>query len=394
MILAQDGSKRSDKIRFGLMNNLIDGAIFCPCHEKPSKFKNEVLDYIKDFPNKFFIMDPHFHVSMMQANNIGGLLEYPFFKNNLVKEDFTIRNIQKYVKDVLKFQIDIGFNYIVSPSTVIDSFKSPWAYFSLQLYIESAEYIKSQKTSNKLLICLPIYDFALSEEEYLNEYLDNLTGLDVSGFYIIIIKPTSIHPNWNNTQLLSKLLYIIYQLSENDYEIYFGYTDIIGIIFEVFGANGFANGWWWKLRQFEQDRFIEKKGYGRRKPTYTSENLLNSITIVPELRSIAEIGKIDDVLSGTSFDEILRASHLRDWSNDWTQKNEIFNHWKVLSNISKKIEALKNIKDKMTTLENMINHAIALYKNLRKSGISFKGKSNPTHLQVWIESINRLKQII
>lgn len=394
MLFAQDGYARTDKIKKGLRNGLLEGAIFCPCYSTPARFERDIREYFDEFPEKKFFMDPHFYVSLMSANKIGRLSEYPFFKENLTKRDFSARNIINYVKENLDYQNNLNFKNILSPGVLIENFNGINAQLTLQIFRESEEYFDSVNNDKKLFLSLIILESALSDPESLNEFLDEITRLKVDGFYIIVQRSLNEFPQWTDSLLLAKLLYIIYSLDQNDYIVYAGYTDLVGLLFSAAGTKGFANGWWLNLKQLTRDKFIQRETGGGRKPkaTYTSNKLLNSININPELISINEIEKLESILSLTSVDNIFRERPIEEWETFWDKDIEAMQHWEAIKKILEEIDRLNSFEEKLTIIDSKIDSAIALYIDLNNDGIIFGNRGKPRHLYIWKKALNIFKE--
>lgn len=389
MILAQDGWQRGNKIFEGLNKNLVEGAIFCPFYQNHNSFKEDIKDYLEKYSGKIFFMDPYFYIFCMQVDKIGKLDSYPYFRQNLVKGDFTTRKIQEYVKEVLSYQKSLGFTYIVSPGVTIDNFDSAWAQIALQIFKDTEIYFSSSK-DNKSLALLIINEDALSNSESLDDFLDEITTIDLNGYYIIIEKNSIDFPNWSDPLKLSKLMKIIYFLKQNNYQIILGYTDLVGILLKAAGCDYFANGWFLNSRQFTRGKFLES--YGRQaKLLYTSAHLLNSIRIDPFLQTIHEIGRMSEVLSGLEIDHCFDGKTHTGLEDSWTKNCEILQYWETLRNLLIEIDNKEEINEKIDLINYLIDSALLLYDDLYDSGVFFDGRSRGIHLNIWKKAIENFK---
>jgi len=389
MLFAQDGHQPAEKIIKGLKDGFLDGAIFCPRTHPTDKLKEIIKTYRGDFPDKKFLLDTNFYVGALPVEKIGKLGSHPFFRTPLSRTSFSSKNIQKYVKDTINYQVNLGLTEIVSPGVILPSFSSEWSQITLQLFIESIEYVKSKKIKNKLLLCLPIREVALREDEQLSEYLDELTTLEADGFYIIIERATQRAPQWSDPLTLAGLLYLVNALNKNEYNIIVGYSDIVGFVLRAVGATGIANGWWRNLRQFTGERFLKKTGGHQPKATYTSASLLNSIFIDPEMQAITEVGLSSEILSKTSFDAKLEKDP---GDQSWSLEESVLHHWEVLKNLDNKINKLDNIEDRLNLIKQWIDQAQGLYVKIQSFGIKFDPITGPSHLKVWKEAITFFEQ--
>ncbi len=392
MLLAQDGHAPSGKIERGLATDLIDGAVFCPRAHSSGKIQEVLSDYKKRYAGKIFALDPNFYVSVFPADRTGKLDSFPFFQPNLRKAHFaSLKNIQSDVKNILDYQIALDLPYLISPGVIVQSFSSAWGQINLQLYSESIEYARAQKVKSKLLLCLPIGEAALREDEQLSDFLDELTALEVDGFYVFVERATREAPQWSDATTLSGLLYLTNSLSGNDYEVFIGYVDMVGILLKAVGAKAISNGWWRNLKQFTKDRYLEGGGGKPPRITYTSSSLLNSIFIDPELQIITEVGFGNEVLSHSSFDAKLGTDPI---NQAWTQEEATLHYWEVLRNLCNEIDKLDSVERKLALVKEKIQNAKGLYARLKGSGIGFESISGPIHLKVWEDSIVLFEQEI
>jgi len=389
MLFAQDGHQTSEKIKNGLKADIVDGAVLCPRTHSSQKLAEIFKTYSNEFSHKKFLLDPNFYVSLLPTEKIGQLDTYPFFHARLRRTSFTAKNIQRYVKETIDYQLAIGFPDIISPGVIIPSFTSTWSQVALQLFAESLDYIKGKKVKNKLLLCLPVRETALREDEQLGEYLDALTTLNVDGYYIFVERATQEAPQWSDPSTLAGLLYLVNALSKNDYRIIVGYIDIVGLLLRAVGATSIANGWWRTLKQFTNDKFIEKTGGHAPRAMYTSAALLNSIFIDPEMQAITEVGLNNEILSKTSFDNKLASDPT---NQPWSLEDSVLHHWEVIKNFDKKIDELGSVNDKLNIVKQWIDKAQGLYTRLRSLNVDFETISGPSHLRVWKEAIILFEQ--
>jgi len=96
------------------------------------------------------------------------------------------------------------------------------------------------------------------------DWLDIITTLDVSGFYLLVNRSRPVYPPtpWD-PQVLANLLRVIYTLTElNGYELIWGYADIDGLLGIAAGATAVASGWTYGLRAFSTAKWNETRTGG------------------------------------------------------------------------------------------------------------------------------------
>ncbi len=390
MLLAQDGHNRSNKIVEALKKEIIDGAIFSPRYQTSDVLTETISTIRKEFKDKFFLLDPMFYVSAMQATKTGKLETYSYFVPKLGRKDFSSKNIQKFVKEVVDFQLKLGLEYIISPSVVVPSFTSYMAQITIQLSIEASEYLKTVSPESKLIICLPVGESSLREDEQLSNFLDDLTTLDAFGYYIFVERATANMPQWTDPTTLSGLLYLVNVLAENGYQVYVGFIDIVGILTIAVGAKALANGWYRNQCLFTSDRFFEQPPRRQAREVYSSEPLLNSVYIDPELQAIFELGMIDDVLTGSNFDNVFKKDPI---TQPWPQDTAVMHQWATLKRLVDEIETVNTKEERISLIQKKIDNAQSLYSKLRTEGVEFEAASGPNHLRVWQEALTLFQQI-
>jgi len=238
-----------------------------------------------------------------------------------------------------------------------------------------------------LLLTLVINEAALREDEQLSDFLDALTTLEAKGFYLIVDRSTDL-PQWSDPGTLAGLLYLVNSLSKNGYKVILGYTDLVGLLTTAVGADSIANGWWKSLKLFSRSQFYDRSGGQRPRVTYTSEKLLNSVFVDPELQAIVESGFGGEVLSGTGSDNALSVNPAQ---QTWSQDNAALHHWKVVKSLLGKINQ-SDEEARLDQVESLIREAQTLYTRLRGVGIDFDTISGPSHLRTWLEAITVYKE--
>ena len=362
----------------------------CPRTRYATRLPDCFKELRAKYPEALFLLDPNFCVSAIGAQKKGQLETYPFFPPQLRRSDFTPRKMQEHVRKVVDYQVDIDASAIVSPGLIIPSFTHANAQINLQLFDETHEYVAQSGQPRDVLFCLPIAESALREEEQMQEYLADLTRLEGKGFYIFVERSTENSLWWSDPITLSNFMHLVYALNANGYEVYVGYTDLAGVLFEAVGATGLANGWWRSTRQFAQTRFEER--FGRRpRPQYTSVPLLSAVFVDPELQSIYEQGAIDEVISHSGFDDKLVTNPV---GQSWEPDQSALHNWAVLDALCKEVGAGVDMPTRLALLRGKIASAQGLYAKLKAAGVPFDPSTNGSHLRVWEEAIMLFEQSI
>ena len=206
---------------------------------------------------------------------------------------------------------------------------------------------------------------ALRQRHLVDDWLDNLTTLDVDGFYVVIRRASESYRQEYDPDVLTSLLWLCYSLTElNQYRVFAGYTDMTTLLLHAVGVTGTGAGWFGGLRQFTLRRFQENRGGRPPRPRYSSLPLLNSI-FVSELDSIHEEGLVGEVLSDSPHDAIFGAD-TNPLNIPWPLDESSLHHWWVLDAIRRQVSDGR-LQDRLDAAHTAIAQAQALYSEVGPS---------------------------
>lgn len=383
-LFAQHAYGKSDKIERALTDMSIDGAILSPRGEKPATLDSTIASLKSNFPRCTLLIDPQFHYSAFSPVKLGNLGDYSYFNASLTRANFlSASSINDYVDKVLKYQAERDLDYIVSPTVFFNSFNDTWSQVALQLAQASIERHKLLDTSAPLLISLVFAETALGENAVLDEFLNLVTTLDAHGFYLTVRRNSTSYRPQMDPNYLESLMYLVYSLADrNDFCVLLGYTDIIGIIFQCFDILGTGSGWFSTSRQFTSLSYEPQSGGSQPRPRYMSAQMLNSITVFPELDALCSNGFTTEVLCNTNYDKQIVASR-----DQWNNSVSALHHWAVLKQLSDSIRLKGNTSSRLSYLLEIIDQAQLLYDRQKRSGIVFETTSGDAHLDQWKRAI-------
>lgn len=390
-IYAQHGYGKSDKISRGIENGIIGGIILSPKDENPTKMQEYINHIMNKYKDVEIIFDPQFYVSTISPAKEGNLLEYDYYKPNLIRANFMRhKDISEYVVSTIKYQYELNLTKIISPTIIIDDFNDPWSQISLTMAQEAEAYNSAIQDAKPLLVSICFNETALKNREAVNEYLDMLSLLNVAGFYISVRREGRNSALEIEPDILSRLMYFNYILSYiNQYEVVLGYTDFVGLPIYCTGIKAISTGWFNGLKQFSLSRFQPSAGGRRPLPRYTSKELLNCILQIPELQTVYHLGMIESVLSNTKYDSILKVNPA---GVSWPSDVECLQHWEVLDEITKKIDSISNVSGKLDYTLELIANANALYSKLEDKKMIWETSHH--HLEQWIRGITEFRNEI
>jgi len=395
-LLAQCGYGRSDKIEQGLAAESISGVILSPRDEGRARLESFHADLRRAVPTATVLFDPQFYAATLSNARDGNLPEYPYYTNNsgLSRNQFRPRQIQDYVRACLDYQVQSlpGLTYLVSPSVSFDDFRDSWSQIALSMAEASIDYWPELNTETPLLITIVLSESSLRDPTRMNEFLDTLSALEVSGFYLLIQRNSTTLAPAMDVGSMSNLLYFVYILATlNDYHVVMGYSDWMGFLFQAVGAAMSASGWHNSLKQFTLSRFLPQTGGRRPRKRYSSLRLLSCPLVVPELEDVYRARLLPSVLTGGTYDYILQDGPGRGESA-WTDAISCLAHWESLSRLYAAVEAPPTVPARLVAATNLIRSAEAAYTRLNVAGIYFEPSTGPEQLSLWLDSIAAFRQ--
>lgn len=395
-VLAQHGYGKSRKINKGLRRDIVEGVVLSPQYEKPENLRKYVLVIAKSFERKMIVVDPQFYVTALEGpKKEGRLPEYPYYRSGLTRRQLrSPRNISRIVHKTLDYEMKLPVTQLITPTVLIQRTDESFFEFALQLAEGSMEYHSNMKGAPPLLVSLVISEDILKSRTSTDELLDGITLYDVSGFYVIVDHRFSSYDPQFKIEVLSNLLYLTYSLSElNDFKVVFGYSSFVGLLLHAVGASFTACGWFGTSKRFSVARFRPSTGGRPARPRYSSIPLLNSILVSPELSTSRDVGKLDEVLTGTSFDGGFR-TNFSEAEAAWSMETSVLHHWEALTSQTNEIVSQGGIRARVDYLLGMIDEAETLYEELFGKGVQFEVGSGRGHLDKWRDAILDFREAV
>ena len=381
-ILAQHGYGKSDKIEQGIADGSIHGVIVSPRDERPKNLAT-LLDRIPD--DLIRLADPQFYAGTVLNPRVGKLPQYDHYRANLTVSSFGPAAIREFVQETLAWQDNLSVSAVVSPTVLVDAHTSRWAQIAMMLAQES---INQYQGNKPLLISLMIAEEALQEAQLVDGWLNEITQLDVDGFYLVIRRLSESYRQQFERDILTSLLRVCYSLAEiNEYSIFVGYCDMVSPLLHAVGVTGTGAGWYSSLRQFGLRRFQQVTGGSQPRSRYTSGPLLNSI-YVTELDAIYNSGLIADVLSGTSYDGRFNLNTNPE-NVGWPLRDAALHHWSVLHDLVLATSGA-TVSDRLISVRSQIVQALALYAQAGHV-LPFQSDTYTAHLRQWLNALDRFR---
>lgn len=386
-LYAQHAYGKSDKITNGIKDNNISGIILSPKAETPSNLE-EYVDEMKKY-NVEMLLDPQFYLCEFEgAVSTGKLDKYPFYPQNVINKKYLSvpNNIHNIIENYVDYQNKLSLETIISPNIFFDSFDSRMSQIALSLANEAINY-----TDKNLMISICVNEVAFKNFDDVQDFLDIISLFDVSGYYIIIERNLhSNNPNLIDSETLCNIMYFLYNLSEiNMYKVILGYSDYLGILLYTTGIDAIATGWYENTRRFDRENFYQKTAMRRPNKRYFSNKIFNALLLTPEIQMIQDQGQIGKILSQSKYDHYMYNDLA---GGEWSDSISCLSRWDSIKHILDGIDSKKNTLEKISFMQQNIIQAQKIYKDLPEEFFDTKSKS--THLESWLEGLNKFEDVI
>ena len=291
-LLAQHGWGKSDKIDRGIQSASLDGAILSPRDETPENLATYAAHLLETRPDLTVFVDPQFYATTIMDPRAGRLSDYDYFRPELRYRDFVRpTDIRTIVQEVMDYQANVTTSHICAPVVSFDSFNDRWNSAAFTMAAESISFVNGLSDQRPMLVSFAINENAFRAGPEFEEFLDIITDFECDGFYFIIRRVEREYNQGMEAELLSNVLYMTHTLASlNEYSVFYGYCDFLGIPLHAAGAAGTACGWTQGLRRFTFARFEQSSGGRQPRARMSSLPLLNTIIINPELGYHRETG--------------------------------------------------------------------------------------------------------
>lgn len=273
-VLAQHGFACGTKIINAIESGYINGCIFSP-KDIPQEKLISTIDELKKSqkkPNLYF--DPQYYATTVAQEpnaKLGYLIsDYTdYFSNKTLRDLRREKNVFEEAAKVIEFQKEVlHLKNFIAPNVLIQEGLNSASSSISKNFLE----ICSEKTVNasiekQTLLTLALDQSCFRSSQDLLDLVDEITGMDlkVKGFYILVETSKEDGPNpWFTPEILAGQMYLAYALSQNGYEVVFGYSFLPAPYLWAAGANSIGCGWFNTLRYFSMNRFKDLSKGGRK----------------------------------------------------------------------------------------------------------------------------------
>jgi len=221
-----------------------------------------------------------------------------------------------------------------------------------------------------VIATLAFDESVLADWDRVSEWLDVLTTLDVAGYYMVVSRRAPVYPPvaWDPSAL-ANLMRMVHVLAEvNEYEVIWGYADVDGLLGIAAGASAVASGWSYGLRQFNIERYSEKRGGGA--PAVPRVYL-------PSLLSDIRFNEAEDIFRSAPggeelFPHALRKTYASRSFASLGNPEAQTQHLADLSIDVSSIAQFSDLEDRLDALSERIETAVLNFSQLAASGLSLE----------------------
>jgi hypothetical protein len=336
-MLAQHGHGPTEKIRRGLNDGVISGAILSPRYVAPHKMDEKIAEWM--IPTADLLIDPELYAASFRGApnaKLGSLEEWEYFALPRRSELLTGQGGATTIQDVLRFQADFPVSAYIAPNVHISEADSFDAAIAMSFIAQSKAAVGSAGVPDKpVLATLSIDRVALTDHSHFEELLTMLTGLDVppDGFYVLVASGSvdsdgrHVRSDLYHSHVIANWMFLNHALSINGFRVVNGCADLFSPLLGLCGAESCATGWNAGQRQHSIVNFIRPPNEFRRTPLvrYVSNALLARIK-QDEYDNFREF--VPAVRNDLPSDAYYEGEH------ETTREEEALQCWDALNNLS------------------------------------------------------------
>lgn len=390
-ILAQHGAAKGKKMDMAIDNKFLSGVVFAPREEKYASIQK----YCNENPlleKEYCFLDPQLYYATFEGKIFKNLEENLNYPINLTRRDWRKRTpeLMSFLDSHAERSMNISNNLIV-PGFYVQNLD--WKFdYSIDIYEYCYERYQFDRYYLSLLISNNFFHSKSDVDEILEDIVDNVDHKDGIYFSICYEKNQDSNYEYIDAQNLANILYFIYSLKKEGFDILAGYTFVNSILFAMLDCKYVATGWFNNLRKFRNDRFEEIDTMGRRKKRYLSIPLFTYITF-DNLNNISREMDITQFLSSCSIDK-----YMIEYQDAISFVDLELQYWEALNKFIEQVNSYHRLTDKIKYVLMRITEAKELYNSIleklenndNKEAYS-RIKTESKHLDSWIMGIETFK---
>ena len=384
---SQMGYGAAEKVEIGLNEKTLDGAIFSPKDLSKRQIMKKIKSLRTENSDVEIFIDPQFYAwksSYCMNKKLGAISSWDYLQNtssSSILHANEIRPLTELFFDEIQKDFP-NLSGIITPNIYItDSFGSSEANNAKQ-FIKIAQDVANKKNEKRPIFpTIAIGNEGLLKIDEVKAFLNQLKILEnpPAGFYLLIGAKNSTTPTEIcNSDVISMWMYINHILSEYNYKIINGYSDIISPFLQIAGGHAGATGWWGNLRCFSMERFCEQNVIHSPSRRYLSIELLNRILCV-EYRLYTQ----QNILKKNGLSHDIEYDISKE-----TAPIEALQTWESISFLLKSVSTLDQLKS-------IIKNAKANYAAIKNTPVKRLSQTSKNyHLEIFSDSIKKYESLV
>src|SRR5699024_7444996 len=354
----QHGHGKSDKIEFVAENTRVSSVVLSPTDENPENL-GRTAKKIKESGIRPLI-DPQTYLYTEGVNLFGRLHNEHGIDFRPIRWSQSPRDVESVIAAVTRMNDAAGVGDIIAPSILQPSFEDIWTPIGIQYARAAAEAWPGRRVYASVVFD----EMAFAGWEQINNWMDEITTIDVTGFYLLTNHRASIpYPAtmWD-VDRLTNVLRMIYTLTEiNDYQLIWGYSDLEGLLGVAAGATGVATGWYNSLRRFSTNKWQPQSGCAQPIPRRFVTALLSSLRLDREVsafpRDLTGFSPLNSTADALFYDDI-------DDSETWRRPLAQKHHLISIGELTNRLVDMPNPAARLDALGSWLDNSIELFEAL------------------------------
>ena len=330
------------------------------------------------------LFDPQLYSITVAGNanfNVGLLSKYkayfPEDPNDLPEQGDLLddRRVAEIVGQTLEFQEQLGVTSLIAPNVMVpDRLDSVWGAIARKFIRQTGRIAGNSRNKAPVLATLCLGSETLNNRADLDDLLADLTGRGrkPDGFYVLFSFPDGEFRQHCTAGEFGAMLYVVYSLASNGFEVVVGYADYLATFFEMAGASSAATGWYENQKKFSISRFHPTPAFRTRpNPRYSSPALFNRILT----NELIDSNMINELKSEPSY---LREYRTAGGPSPTTQALQ---HWCAVYNTLGTMDS-NDIDTGIADGLAIVQKSRRMYARLRGALLSIDPRSDDSHLAI------------
>jgi hypothetical protein len=281
MLIVQDGHQTWTRAVEAIDAGYASGIVWSPGDHPRDRLAEHTVE--EPFAGNVQAIDPQLYVARLRDANPKRLADHDLFSVPLRARDLSAQRLPGVVSTVLESQAGHAeLTHLISPTVALSSMGDRSAQTALDLADASATWWASSGDARPLLISLALEQTLLGDRDSVNGLLDEVTGIDTPGFYLLFELPPDMD-RARAAPLIARALYIVNALATNDYDVWVGYAGLGAYAMRAAGASTVASAWFQKQQWWSPAHWSSTTGGRQPRPRAYLSPVAGSLLLEAEL---------------------------------------------------------------------------------------------------------------